>query len=560
VSTAQADLATPVVYEDLDEGEAALWAILQDHSGIDQAEFLWHDADTDDGCWRAWDFQWTWWRNEDPLQVDQSARSVGKSLGIKLRACAFPNLFPSQEMVVTAPELVHLEPIINLIETQVEATRFYREQIPRSRSAITHRPFRMNFTNGARIMGRIPQRDGKGVKGIHPIWLELDEGQDFPSPGWVELIETLKRGHEGAVWRVHGVTRGVRDHFYQITQDTPGSKWTVHRIPAMMRPNWSDEERDEKIQQYGSRDDPDYRRNVLGLHGDATNPMFVLHRLMACTDTDETSDYNTNEYYVLSVKTETLAYSHQTVTEVLDFPARHLLYQGEGKAKAIFWAGMDVGYTVDPSEILVFVEYRQRPRDEHSKLRLLTRVHLERMGHAEQVAAILAVIRYYRPRAFALDKTGLGLPLFTDLQERCQANAEMGYILDIIKGYGFSEKVLVDLDASVDIPEWANVDETVKAAGLHRSVLEHASDLLRGYVDAGRLELPWDAELLKQFQGSTWQMAKSLDLYGRKLFSKGNDHILDAARMAVLGQAQHTVEVMLAAREPEPVLDAFISL
>jgi hypothetical protein len=511
-------LDTPVVFEDLDEGECALWAILQDHSGIDQAEFLWYDADTDDGCWRAWDFQWAWWRCEAALQVDQSARSVGKSLGIKLRACAFPNLFPGQEMVVTAPELVHLEPIINLIETQIESTRFYREQIPRTRSAVTHRPFRMNFTNGARIMGRIPQRDGKGVKGIHPIWLELDEGQDFPAPGWVELIETLKRGHEGAIWRAHGVTRGVRDHFYQITQDTPDNKWTVHRIPAMMRPNWSDEERSEKIQQYGSRDDPDYRRNVLGLHGDATNPMFVLYRLMGCTDTDQTSDYNANEYYAVSIKSETLQFAHQEVADVLDFPARHLDYVGEGKAKALFWAGMDVGYTVDPTEILVFVEYRHKPRDPASRLRLLTRVHLERVGHAEQVSAILSVIRFYRPKAFAMDKTGLGLPLFTDLQERCRSDPELLPALDIIKGYAFGEKVLVDLDSSVEIPEWANLDETVRAAGMRRSVLEHASDLLRSLVDAGRLELPWDTELLRQFQGSTWSIAKSLDLYGRKLF------------------------------------------
>ena len=53
---------------------------------------------------------------------------------------------------------------------------------------------------------------------------------------------------------------------------TPDNEWRVHRITAMSRPNWSDEERQEKIKQYGSRDDPDYRRNVLGAHGDATNP------------------------------------------------------------------------------------------------------------------------------------------------------------------------------------------------------------------------------------------------------------------------------------------------
>ena len=67
-------------------------------------------------------------------------------------------------------------------------------------------------------MGRIPQKDGKGVKGMHPKKLEMDEAQDYPEPGWVELGETLKYGEEDATWRSHGVSRGVRDRYYKQTQ------------------------------------------------------------------------------------------------------------------------------------------------------------------------------------------------------------------------------------------------------------------------------------------------------------------------------------------------------
>jgi len=67
-----------------------------------------------------------------------------------------------------------------------------------------------------------------GVKGLHPLWLELDEGQDYPDKGWIEIIETLKAGSEGAMWRAHGVTRGIRDYFFKLTQ--PDSGWKVHRI------------------------------------------------------------------------------------------------------------------------------------------------------------------------------------------------------------------------------------------------------------------------------------------------------------------------------------------
>lgn len=544
---------TVSVLENLSDEEAYLYAILSDESGLDQAEFLWFEPEAEDGCFRAWAFQWSWWRCSDPLQIDQAARSVGKSLSIKARAYSFPILYPGQEMLVTAPELVHLEPIVSLIEAQVYATRLSSELVVQGRSGVTHRPFQMNFSNGSRIIGRIPQKDGRGVKGVHPLWLELDEAQDYPHAGWVELTETLKRGFEGAVWRAHGVTRGLRDDFYEHTQDSPDNEWTVHRFPAMFRPNWTNQERTEKIKQYGSRDDPDYRRNVLGLHGDATNPMFVLTRLMRSVDDDQHSEYNEDEYFQAVIKTETLALMKQRVTDVMDFPPRHRSYL----PKATYWSGMDVGYTTDPSEIVTFVEYR-KPKDDRSTLKLLSRVSLQRMSHHDQVAAILHTIAFYRPRAFAMDKTGLGLPLFKDIQEQAEKGVAPRYILDTIKGYNFSEKIIVDFDQSIEIDEYKG--DVVRDAGIRRSVLEYASDTLRTLVDENRIVLPWDADLLKQFQGSTWTSSRGgQDQYGRRVYSKGNDHVLDACRMGVLGWAQNSIEeVLKKPKDDEPVLDSFL--
>lgn len=214
--------------EPLTEEEAYLWAILSDPSGLDQAEFSWFNAeDEETNCFRAWPFQWKWWRDITSQQIDQCGRSVGKSLSIKVRSFAFPFIHPGQEMVITAPEGNHLDAVTDVVETAFVNTRLGREMIMKSRSGIKHRPFHMNFANGSRIMGRIPQRDGKGVKGIHPIWLELDEAQDYPKDGWIEIFETLKQGHDGAVWRAHGVTRGVRDFFHDFTK--PDSGWQVHR-------------------------------------------------------------------------------------------------------------------------------------------------------------------------------------------------------------------------------------------------------------------------------------------------------------------------------------------
>ena len=153
---------------------------------------------------------------------------------------------------------------------------------------------------------RLPNKDGKGVKGMHPLQLELDEAQDYPLAGWIELIETLKRGSQNARWHCHGVPRGVRDKFFEITQ--ADSDFTVHRLMAMHRPSWTPQERDEKIKTYGgSRQNPDYKRNIYGDHGDARNPVFVLARLMACVDQDEGSEYNTEVYSRISISFEQLS-------------------------------------------------------------------------------------------------------------------------------------------------------------------------------------------------------------------------------------------------------------
>lgn len=528
------------VIEDLSEEEMYLWALLSDRSGLDLAEFCWQEHENEWSIWRAWPYQWKWFRDESPLQIEQSARSAGKSLSIRMRAFAFPFLHPGQEMVIAAPELNHLTPVVSLVENLFKNSRLGSEMLPRGRNqGITHRPFQMDFLNGSRIIGRIPQRDGKGMKGLHPLWLELDEAQDFPDPGWVEVIETLKQGNDDARWRAHGVTKGVRDYFYKFTQ--PGSGWTVHHITAMHRPNWTDEERQQKIEQYGSRDHPDYRRNILGAHGDASNPLFVLHRLMLCVDqgkeSPEDSEYNTEIYQRYDINAEYLSDRGGVIEELLRFPSIHL------EKYKTFWAGMDVGFTNHPSEILIFAEEPQKGKE--NLFRLVTRINLQRIGVEEQVDAMLHVMRFYKVKAFSVDKTGVGLPLFQLIQGRDVSLAEK------VKGYGFSEKILVDLDETKEVDEYRG--DVIKDSGIFRNVLEYASDELRSLVDAHRLRLPWDRDLIGEFQGQTYVVVRdTMNQYGKRSYSKGNFHALDAAKMAVLGWRQETIEAFAKVDQFEP--------
>jgi hypothetical protein len=597
------EAAAPRFYEPLEDDEACLYAIMTDESGIDPAEFLWTDERNPDGCWRAWPFQWMWWRHRAMKQIDQAGRSIGKTESIIARCCVFPFIHPRQEMVLTAPQGIHLDALTERIEATFNNVRILDEMTLGGRGGVKHRPFLISFINGAHIMGRIPQLSGAGVKGTHPVWLEQDEAQDYPEKGWKEIIETLDRRVEGAEWRVHGVPRGIPDKFQEYINS---DDWAHNRYTAVHKPSWSDEERQQKIAEYGtSEDDPEYRRNVYGELGDSTNRIFVLERFMRCTDSVEASAYNNEEYFLRKISAENVERLARDAGELvegatdehtaammtlLDFPVAHTSnYQ-------TFWCGMDVGLTSDPSEILVFAEYRPStkelkldaaefravPKDGVTRLKLLTRIQLQRIPDPLQEEVIMAVVDFYKPKAFSLDKTGIGANLLQGLQSRALKSRfqvipdaekidqervdDARKTLTAIKGYGYSEKIVVEInEAEAErLPPGLSLQEIAEKAGIKRNVKEYATDKLRELVDTQRLLLPWDKDLINQWNGQTWQFSNAgTDAYGNraKSYSQGIFHTLDAGRMAALGYFQAPIEAMLLA-PPErrrPVLAQFLS-
>lgn len=541
---------------DLSEEEKYLFAILQDQSGIDIAEFCWTDETSKDFIFRCWDYQYPWYRTRfhkdgrpAKFQIDQCARAIGKSVGIQMRAFAFPFTNAGEEMLITAPEMIHLDPVTGHIEDRIQSVRLGREFLKKDGAAkgFKHRPFEASFRNGASIKGRIPHKDGKGVKGMHPKKLEMDEAQDYPEPGWVELGETLKYGDEDASWRSHGVSRGVRDRYYKHTQEM--NDWYVHRYTAMHRPDWGPEERAAKAEMYGSRDHPDYRRNILGMHGDATSALFVLTRLMACVDQQQESDYNANEYYNVRINDEKLRNTGLPIEAMLDFPQRHKKYSR-------FWVGMDVGMTNHPSEILIFAEDHPQSKaggrkDDlpDTRLKCIARIHLERISSPDQRAVLRKIHDWYRPQAISMDRTGLGLPIYQEIL------AEGGAFARCMKPYNFSERIVIGYEEPDE-----DVYDTDDLTEIKANVLEYSSDMLRAMVDQRELLLPWDIDMIKEFQGQTYVTNKSgTDAYGKKQFSKGKFHALDAARMAVLGYLQEYIDQQKMIADDEPVYDMFLT-
>ena len=113
----------------------------------------------------------------------------------------------------------------------------------------------------------------------------------------------------------------------------------------------------------------------------------------------------------------------------------------------------------------------------------------------------------------------------------------------------FEDRPLVDKETQKDLAIW-------------RNVVEATTDFLRNdFVDAKRLRLPYDREILLEFQGQTYTVIKDNgNPYGiRRLFGGGSFHTLDAAKMVMAGKVLPPIAKMLEDKAAQvPVLDEFV--
>lgn len=610
--------------EALTEEECCLAAILLDRSGVDQAEFLWPNPSSPDGCFRLYPFQWGWWRDERERSVDQCSRDVGKSERVCARACAHPFVNPGEEHALVAPEGSHLDRLTGRIEQRIRAVRLLQEMVAGGLRGITHQPFEIAWRNGSQTYSRLPQRSGIGVKGVHAIWLDCDEAQDLSERTWAEMGLTVRFTLPGARWTAHGVSKGVHDEFWRKTQ--PNSGWHIYRYTQLHKPNFdnSPEARAQLIKDNGGSDESgDFKRNVYGEHGDTQNRIFILTHFMSAVDTrTEGSDINDEYYQPIIVGDEVAARlgskvavevsseeATQVITDMLEFPLAHAnKFSGN-----TFWAGMDVGLVGDPSEICVAVEYvpNKRELELHrrleiaapdegvSRFRLLTRIRVLRLPEPLQADLVMHLIDFYRPKAFALDAQGNGLPVFQELQKRAarsrimvveppeppenasdeekaayavqfeefeKRRGQAAHALTVIKGYKFGAKMIVDFDEEKveELGPNPSMKDMIEKAAIQQETKNRATDVLRTMVDNRRWLFPNDNEFIDQMNGQTFTYsAEPLDAYGRRraVFSIGNFHILDGMRFLALGWSQDKIEQILAKAEepPAPVIARFVS-
>lgn len=560
----------PIEYDGwtFDEDDLTLIALLQDP--IYMAELLWEDHNNREygNCYKVRDYQYPLFRANDHYAVYACGRSVGKTESIKARSQSHIFKRINQNLLVTAPELIHLLPLTDAIEDNIRACRLTRELLDtrNQQTGFQHRPFQANFIDSTKIVGRIPQLTGKGVKGQHQPELIVDEGQDYPDKGYIEVNETVMKdildinGKQDFHYHVYGVHSGNRGTFYKLT--TLGG-FKLYNITAIMRPDWDKDQKNAAKAMYGGTSSPDFRRNILGEPGAAASAFFSMARLMACVDQGtregdpESSVYNTHEYQHLLLRSEEVEELKLPMGQVLDLPSTRY---------SQIWAGMDIGLTTSPTVMMIFAHTLVGKK---ARLKLIRRITMERFRTKRIRETMYAVARHFGGalQGFGIDSTGLGFPILQEMEddESCPAHLEA-----VMRGYFFNTKVPVAVQKEF-ISEESNgalrdqygmevVIEEDPLTGVRRYVtrqpmIEASTRYIREWVDSNYLMLPFDPEIVQDMTAETQQRVQHVAGMKKKPNAL---HILDAMRVAAMVMKAGDIEEALEDEQVLPVLDMVV--
>jgi len=428
-------------------------------------------------------------------------------------------------VLVAAPHQGPVDTIVEEVEFQIEASEDLKASIAvnaQGRPKITRKPyFKIEFTNGSIIYFRPAGAYGDPFRSLHVNLVLVDEGAWLSEKAWKALRQCLMAGGR---MRIYSTPNGLRDTtYYRLTHS---KKWKVFRWPSWLNPNWSDEREEELVEFYGGRDTAGWQHEVAGEHGRPSYGAFNLEFLTMCRQ-------EVPEYECIEITGEELkdCDTEEAVEDRLDMLLNLAPMDG------LFWVGSDTGYTADPTEITVF---RETTENEKTLLKLVLRIHMEHVAYPHIAQVIGLLDRYINPAGVGVDAGGNGLSVvqeLTALDKYRDLNLEPR-----IKAYNFGSAVVIG----------EKDGKKVK-----KKCKEYMTSLINKGLQQRRLILPVsDVAIESQFTTHTYSMKT-----GQVIYSKGNDHIIDAVRCAMMIREQESLDEITGMGEfPLPVMTAPIFL
>ncbi len=499
--------------------------------------------------------------------IHQDAAEVGKTREITVlllwgMCTSFGGTIKRPWCLVGAPQQTHLDEIILGIEEHLgvdEGADIGRQSIlqhfwlkPKKTPHYMMRFATPSFDGGHAPPGRIYFRpgshDGEAFRGVHVNAMAMfDEFAKVKNKTiWTEFTRSLK---PGCIQRIYSVPDGDNaSEFYRLTQqaipDLPAGeagmrlfRWAKNLMPA---PFWSEVRRQEFIRRYGGEDSPGYQRNVLGLHGQQENPIWpwetlepnIQHideyryvKIGINRQTGQTSlDVLRFELILAkdgrkSTQAHTLAERSLAGTDLNGNEALKLLRDYVDAPKnGVFWGGADLGFSNDPTELFIF---EQRG----DILRLHLRVQLKNVTYDQQAELINAIDRLFsRQVLWGVDFGSAGT-----------AVVQMLHNLEIYSSCGFDARLIgFNFQSTVDcIDEMGEqlyeADKQGNEKAVQLNAKEWSTVLMTQRFQRTGYSLPFDTELVDHLSNHTAKEGAK-----QRIFSKKNDHTIDAMRTAML--------------------------
>lgn len=432
--------------------------------------------------------------------IHRDGRDVGKTVNLITLLLWYTFVNRGKSVFVAAPYQGQLDTIMDEVEFQLHHNDLLRDNVARSgrgRLKIKRKPYvEITFANGCMAYFRPSGPHGEVFRSLHVDLLLVDEAAWLPEDAWKALRQCL---NAGGVFRIYSTPSGIRERtYFTLTQD---SSWRQFHWPSWLSPEWSEQRDRDLLQFYGGRDTPGYQHEVAGEHGAPSYGAFDAVAVMrARTDIPE--------YRRVILRGEAFADCQgeaairDRIQELLNLPGGH----------GIYWLGGDLGYTADPTELLLFEE------DEDGILSLVLRVHAEHVAYPIISEIIAFLDRVYSPRGIGIDRGGNGLAVEQELLglDKFHANGLPGRLV----GYDFGGSIAVH----------------PKEGGepLKKRVKEEMTRQINLALHARKLLIPaGDPEVENQLCTQTYTLGN-----GGMVYSKGFDHIVDAMRCALLRRAQ----------------------
>ena len=450
---------------------------------------------------------------------------MGKTVDISTDILHFLFTTKGQIGLVTAPMTSHLREIIEEIEFQFDNNEILKSSLHPERGIRRQPYYRLEFAGGSVVHFMPAGNDGQAYKSkhVHRIW--VDEAAKVGEQAWRVLYQRLL---EGGRLDVHCYPDGRRNTEYclitqgeviesnpiDISQKAGGhltkagaflldTGWKVFLWPMMVRPDWTADRLKEKITQHHGMESPSFQHMVLGQHGKPAYGAFDMESFFACQKIIP-------GYKLIDLTAD--SFSGPTGEDAINERIRLILDPfKEPDRTAKYWIGCDTGYTNDPAVYTIWQEH-------HGHRRRIIRFHLRNVMYPIQGKFVAELDRRFRFKGIGIDNGANGSSIIHDFRLRDE--------FADLRDRDLDERLLpVDFGGTTVIA----IDDDDKE--IKERTKKFMTDLINGAMQRREVTYPkQDEETEEEYGSQTYTLSES----NRVVYSKGNDHIIDADRTAFL--------------------------